>query len=98
MALLWVEVDQPCYMPHSYVSNCMIYKYTLNAGSTVMYTAHCIVYTSVFWFHIVNTIINMKATLSWARGTIMHTEHSTSSMFALTRFFTSSMSALIWFL
>lgn len=69
-----------------------------DAGSTVMYSALCQVYTSVFWFHMVNTMIKMKTRLSWARGTTRHTEHSTSSISAMIRFFTSSMPVLIRFL
>jgi len=100
VALLWVEGGQPCYhhivMYQSYdiMHDIQVHHY---AGSTVMYTAHCKVYTSVFWFHMVNIMIKMKTRLSWARST-MHTEHSTSSMSVMIRFFTSSMSVLIRFL
>jgi len=69
-----------------------------DAGSTVMYTAPCQVYTSVIWFPMVNIMIKIKTKLSWARGTKVHTEHSTSSMSAMIRFFISSMSVLIRFL
>ena len=101
MALLWVEGGQPCYRHMvMYQSQDKMHDICVHydAGSTVMYTAHCKVNTSVSWFHMVNIMIKMKTRLSWARGITMHTEHSTSSMPAMIRFFTSSMPVLIRFL